>query len=586
MTGGLSPLLLLDTPLGGERQPFQPGTLHAVAMTARERISAPYEIDITAVSTERSIDPDRLLYKPVGLTVRRKDGTDRHFHGIVRRVDSVGLERRGRWEYRLEVVPRLWFLDQTVDCRIFQQQTAEQILGDVLSEHDVSAVDFRLFGRATVRPYTTQFDETDLQFVQRIMQESGYFYFFEHEETKHTLVIANKNQTFRPQDGALHRVIFQGDNVDIIDDWSEGQTTASGSVRIQDYDPEKPQRPVEGQQRTRLGTAGAGKRSVYRWPAMTMDKAVAEDRARFRQEAAEAAAALCRGHGFDPRMSAGRRFTLASDPVTQATNVDFVVHGVTHRASDETWLGGTAPPTYDCEFVCFQHAVAWRDDLTIPRPAMTGIFSAIVLGEAGQEIHADELARIKVQPLFDHRKDTTAAKSIFVRVLHAWSGNRWGWQHLPRVGTEVGISFMNGDPDNPVVVGCFYHQDDQPVFAIPREQTKQGFRSRSTPKGGTRDFNELSFDDAKGRELVYLHTQKNHTIEVENDQSVTVERDRTVVVKQDETVTIGRNETIESQRGDISITADLGTITLKSGLSRIEISKTGIVISGPLIKIN
>ncbi len=145
---------------------------------------------------------------------------------------------------------------------------------------------------------------------------------------------------------------------------------------------------------------------------------------------------------------------------------------------------------------------------------------------------------------------------------------------------------MNGDPDNPVVVGCFYHQDDPPVFPIPAEQTKQGFRSRSTAKGGTKDFNELSFDDAKGRELLYLHAQKDQTTEVENDQSIVVDRDRSVAVKRDNTVTVGRNETILSQRGDIAITADFGTITLKSGLSQIEISEAGIVLSGPIIRIN
>ncbi|MFB0493638.1 type VI secretion system secreted protein VgrG [Methylobacterium sp. OAE515] len=586
MTGALSSLLLLDSPLGDDRQLYQSGTLHAVAMTARERISAPYEIDVEAVSAEQAIDPDRLLYRSVGLTVRRKDGIDRRFHGIVRRFTSVGIERRGRWVYRLEIVPRLWFLAQSVDCRIFQHKSAKDILSEIFREHDITDVEFRIFGSDEVRPYTTQFDESYLQFVQRIMQESGLYYFFEFEQANHKLVITNRNQSFRQQSGPLHRVVGQGDNVDIFNEWSESLATTTGAVQIQDYDPEKPRRLVDGQQRTRLETAGAVKRNVYRWPAMTVDRNVADKRAQYRQEAAEAAAALCRGHGFDPRLSAGLRFTLEKDPIDREADVDFVVQSVTHRASDETWLGGTAPPTFECEFACFRQSVTWRDELTIPRPVMAGIFSGIVLGEAGQEIHADSLARIKVQPLFEHRKETTAAGAIFIRVLHAWAGNRWGWQHLPRVGTEVGISFMNGDPDNPVVVGCFYHQDDPPVFPVPGEQTKQGFRSRSTVKGGTKDFNELSFDDAKDNELLYLHAQKDQTTEVENDQLTVVDRDRSVVVKRDKTITIGRDGKILSQRGDISITANFGTITLRSGPSQIEISEGGIVIKGPLIRIN
>jgi type VI secretion system secreted protein VgrG len=187
---------------------------------------------------------------------------------------------------------------------------------------------------------------------------------------------------------------------------------------------------------------------------------------------------------------------------------------------------------------------------------MTGIFSAIVLGESGEEIHADPLARIKVRPLFDHRKDTVASMAIWVRILHAWSGNTWGWQHLPRVGTEVGISFMNGDPDNPVVVGCFYNQDMQPVFPVPAQQTKQGFRSRSTLRGTREEYNELSFDDRKGDELVLLHAQKDHKIEVENDQNATIGNDRTVITT--------NNDRLISKQGNVTITASEGSVTISA----------------------
>ena len=583
--GALSPLLLLTSPLGDDTLPFQQGTLHAIELTATERLSAPFEIEVIAVSTERAIDPNELLYQPVAVTLRRKDGIDRLFHGIVRRMDTVGLAQRSRWQYRLEIVPRLWFLSQTVDCRIFQQQTAVQILQELFSEHRVEPVEFRIFGAAPVRPYTTQFNETDLAFAQRIMQESGYFYFFEHSATKHTLVVTDGNQAFRPMQEPLHRVIHRGDNVDIFDTWQESLATACGHVQLQDYDPEKPKQPVSGEQATRLATAGATDRQVYRWPAMTFDNKVAADRARFRIEAAEAAASLRSGHGYDPNLCPGFRFTLAADPFTAAENVAHTVHSTRHTASDETWIGGTSPSAFDCAFTCFLQSMTWREDLSVPRPAMAGIFSGIALGEPGEEIHADPLARVKVQPLFDHRKDTTAAKSIFIRVLHAWSGDRWGWQHLPRVGTEVGISFMNGDPDNPVVVGCFYHQEMPPVFPVPAEQTKQGFRSRSTLHGGTQDYNELSFDDKMGAEVVLLHAQKDHKIEVEHDQDATIGNNRTVVTEQDDSLT--------SQFGNISIAASAGAvsvtaateITLRVGASSITMTPASINIMTPSLQI-
>lgn len=577
----LSPLLLLSSPLGDDRLPVQQSTLHAVRLTAEERLSAPFEIEIIVVSTERAIDPDELLYQPVAISVRRKDGIDRLFHGIVRRMDSLAAEQRARWQYRLEVVPRLWFLSQSIDCRIFQQKTTVQILKELFSEHQVKPVEFRIFGTQTVRPYTTQYNESDLAFAQRIMQESGYFYFFEYSASQHTLVVTDGNQAFKTQPEPIHRVILRGDNVDIFDSWSETLQTTYGSVEIQDYDPERPRKPVTGQQTTRLSTAGARNRQVYRWPAMTIDNRVAADRARFRIEAAEAEARLCKGHGYDPNLCPGFRFTLATHPVTRSKNVDYVVHSTKHSATDETWLAGTSAPNFDCSFTCFPKSVTWRDDLSIARPAMTGIFSGIVLGEPGEEIHSDKLARVKVRPLFDHRKDTTAANSIFIRILHAWAGDRWGWQHIPRVGTEVGISFMNGDPDNPVVVGSFYHEEMPPVFPVPAQQTKQGFRSRSTLRGGRVDYNELSFDDRKGQELVLLHTQKDHKIEVENDQDATIGNNRTVTTQRDDSLTTVRGDiSVRALRGSISIEADssLGAVAIRA-VNRITLTVGGSTVA-------
>lgn len=172
-----SPLLLLNSPLGDDTLPFQVGTLHAISLAATERLSAPFEIGLTAVSTVRSIDPNELLYRPVAVTMRRHEGLDRHFHGIVRRMTAVGRPQRGRWEYQLDVVPRLWFMQQATDCRIFQQRTAVQILQQLFSEHQVNPAEFRIFGNQPVREYTTQFNETDLVFAHRIMQEAGYFYY-------------------------------------------------------------------------------------------------------------------------------------------------------------------------------------------------------------------------------------------------------------------------------------------------------------------------------------------------------------------------------------------------------------------------
>lgn len=540
------PLLLLTSPLGDDTLPFQEGTLHAVALSAREWLSRPFEAAITAVSTRRSIDPDELVGRPVCLTMRWRPSEDRLIHGIVRKLTAVGLPQRDRWKYVLDVVPRLRLMEQAADCRIFQDRTASEILHTLFAEHDVSPVEFRISGAQPRREYTTQYNETDLDFAQRLMQESGWFYFFEHSRTGHTLVVCDHNKSFRPLAPFQYRMVHAGDNVDVFSHWHESLQTAHGRVQLEDYDPTRPRTPVSGQQETTLGTAGATQRRVFRWPAMTQEDGVAGQRARFRVEASEAQAQLGSGHGFDPQFAPGRRFAMAHNPFTWAEGLEYALHGVEHQAVDETWITDGAKPTYSNSFTCLLETVPWRDASTLPRPAMAGIFSAVTLGNAGEEIHADPLGRIKVRLLFDHRRDTVAARAIWARVAQPWSGNSWGWQHLPRVGTEVAVSFMSGDPDSPVVVGCFYNQDQQPVFPIPSQQTRQGFRSRSTLHGSTREFSELSFDDDRGKELVYLRAQKDQVTEVEHDQTVTVVHDHSLT----------------SRTGGIRVTADAGAIDI------------------------
>ncbi|CAI9121510.1 type VI secretion system Vgr family protein [Brytella acorum] len=583
MGGELQNLLLLTSPLGDDTKPFQTGTLHAIGLRAAEQISEPFQIAVDVVSTDKQISPDSLLHQPVTVTVRRKDGTDRYFNGLVRHISSGGVEHRGRWEYRLDVVPSLWFLSQTHDCRIFQKKTAVEILRQIFSEHGVQPVDFRVTGSQAQREYTTQFNENDLAFCQRIMQESGLFYYFVHEKGQHTLVVANANQGFRVMAEPLHRVMAQGDNVDIISSWQTAKMVSAGAAHHQDYDPTRPSAPVIGRATADDAGPGASKRKNFLWPAMTTENDVARDRARYALEASAAQAGLANGTCHDPHFCPGFRFQIDRNPA--AGGSDFVVHSARHSARDDSWLGGTAAPQYEVSFSAFANSLPWREPATHKRPVMSGIYSAIVLGEGGEEIHVDPLGRIKVRLLFDHREDTRAGMAIWARVLHSWAGNKWGWQHLPRVGTEVGVSFMSGDCDNPVVLGCFYHEQARPVFDLPSEKTKMGFRSRSTLGGGSADFNELSFDDALGQEMMFMHAQRDHRLEVERDHSADVGRDRTTVVE--------RNETLSSRTGDIHVEADSKTITVKAaqsirlvcGGSSITLTPEGVSIDAPKVSV-
>lgn len=594
MSDAPHPLILLNTPYGNDRINYQKGTLHGVSFIMRERISRPFDLVLTAVSTRQAINPDTLLHQPVTATIKFGVAIERNFNGVVRSVTSVNTWARDRATYRLNIVPTLWFMSQSENCRIFQRLSVTSILKQLFSEHSLTNYKIKVSRPSPRREYVTQYNETDLEFAHRLMQEEGLFYFFLHTEAAHTLIITDYNGVFQKVDQPLHRAIEGSLNTNVFDRWKTTASTASGSDMLQDYDPLYPDMPVQGFAEAKPSTPGDGQRKRFRWPVMTFDDTVANNRARFRIEAEVAAAGLREGHGCDPTFYPGSTFVLKDEPVGMATNVNLALLSVTHVGRDMNSVTRGGPPaSYSNSFTCFLEKTPWREPLDIRRPCMAGLYSGVVLGEGSEEIHADRLGRIKVRLKFDYRKDTIAGEGIWVRVAQPWAGDRWGWQHLPRVGTEVAVAFMNGDPDDPVVAGGLYNQDMKPVFDIPREQTKSGFRSRSTLKGSSDEYCELSFDDDKGRELVYLQAQKDLKTKVKHDQSLHVDNNRDVFVGQDETVTVVRNHGLTSLSGNISVAAVDGAVEISALTSLslrvldnvIRISPAGIAINGNLLNL-
>jgi type VI secretion system secreted protein VgrG len=538
-------LLSLTTSLGDN-------VLAAVSFTADEAISAPFAVEVSAVCAESSINPADILYKPACLSVVRPVGGTRLFNGMVRGITEMGVPERGRFLYRLSIVPKLWFLGQTSDCRIFQQETVGSIIETICAENG-QTVDVKIFGTQTTQEYVTQYNETDLQFISRLMEQAGLFYYFVHTKSDHSLVVTDQNQGFPSGAKPLLAVVYEGGNLDTLTQWQVRPTTAWGSTKLFDYDPANPTSAPQATTNTTLPTAGAATRAVVQWPALSLATSVVTDRTRFMMQAAEAATTLIDSAGANHMLVPGGAFTLYRDPYTNAENVAYVVQSVRHRGTDETWIGGSGRAFYENSFTCFPSKTNWRQPLVTPRPVMAGVFAAIVLGDTGEEIHADSLGRIKVRLMWDHRNDTVADKAVWARIIQPWAGNSWGWQHLPRVGTEVAVGFMDGDPDRPVVLGGLYNANMQPVFAVPGEQTKSGIRSRSTTHGSSTTFSEFSIDDKKGSELVYLHAEKDLTTDVENNQILTVGANRTVTVTKDESITIDGNRT-ETVKKDESIT--------------------------------
>ena len=603
-----------------------------ISLSAHEAISTPFQFNVEAVCQQGTVDPNTLLNQPACVTLQGNGAPIRYFHGIVQSV-SAGSPIRGQTGadtytiYNIVLVPKLWFMSQTVDCRVYETKSAADILNAMFG--DMKLTDLTGPPSAASRQYTVQFNESDLHFATRLMEEEGWFYFFRHTASAHTLVIAKDNSAFTAIPNATLGI--GGSTAEAsprIDEFHKNSGTVFGKWSLRDYDPENPTTELTSDQPTTLATGGASTRDAFRWPALTFDNGTVGNRATWEMQAAEASATLFEGTSHFGGMVPGGTFVVASRPASSYDDT-YAVRGTSHHARDETWINQSAAASYTGHFTCFLNSVTWRQPAVTRRPRLDGIHTALVMGpqssaaadiemQSGEEIYTDELGRVKVRFYWDHRGDATGSDAVWARVIQPWAGNGWGAQFIPRVGTEVAVGFVDGDPDRPMVMGGLYNGVAAPIYAAS-DKTKLGFRTRSTLSGGTSNFSEFTIDDNSGSELIYFHAEKDYTTEVEHDQTLTVDNCRVVTVTKDETVTIkGKqsititgNRAIEVTQGNLtekvdagnySLDVTAGNITIKAGAGKIEmeamqsikltvggnsitIDQTGIKLDGTMVKI-
>jgi type VI secretion system secreted protein VgrG len=558
-----------------------------VRLVAHEKISEPFRFDIDAMAAG-TIDAQSMLNKPACLSVNHGEQPTRYFHGIVSEFGPAGhspLETR----YRIVLLPQLAQAGLRIDCRMFFNKTAKDIIETIFNDAGVTKTDFRLYSQPTPRKATAQYNETSLHFVTRLMEEEGWYYFFEHSSDGHTLVVTNDNNGFTTIPDATVRPGVEV-TAEILTELHKPDALTHGKVGLRDYDPDSPSKNLKVEQSTILKHGGTANRAVFHWPALTREISEAKQRAKRRMEAAEAAVSLLDATGSMTNLVAGGKFKLRDD---KGVETSCVVREISHFAEDEQRRSDSGAISYSNRFTAFPNSVPWRQPMTTARPRMEGLHTAIVLAPSGEEIHTDDQGRVKIRFFWDWREDATADSSDWVRVVQPWGGNQWGGQFIPRVNTEVAVAFMDADPDRPVVVGGFYNGNDRPIFPVG-QKTKLGFRSRSVTKGGTDAFNELTFDDKKDSELFFLHAQKDMTTEVEHDQKLSVGNDRTVDIVGNEKVTLKQgSQTTELKLGDVSLKVDVGSITmealqsitLKVGQSSVTLDQTGVTVKGMMISI-
>ena len=564
-------LLEIASPLGKDKLTLR-------RLSVQEEIGRPFALAAEVISDDLDLQPSALIGKAVTCSVKVKHTEARYFHGIVRSFSRLGPYGRGLAAYRIEAVPRLWQLARTGDCRIFQQQSAKDIATKIFNEHAVAPVRWGGSVPSQMRNYCVQFNESDLEFVQRLMDETGCGYFFEHKQGDHTLVLCGANSDYPLVAGEPQVVRNDPDMVGALTQWRPVSTLRPGKVVAEDFDGLKPNSLLTKNAPTVLSTPNAASFEMYRWPSGQGVRPEG-DLAKLGMEGFEAGADRALATGNDPSIFAGGR--LKVKPGLDATQpVTWLVTSATHEAFDETHLSGGGASGYTNSIAVIAADRPWRPEAPRPRPPMLGVHSAIVTGPAGEEIHCDEYGRVKVHFLWDRAGKRDDTSSCWVRVAQSFSGKWGGSWTLPRVGDEVLVAFVDGDPDRPVVIGSVYNAEQKPIYALPANKTQSGFKTKSSKSGGAANFNELRFEDKKGSEEINIQAEKDMTLLIKNDRTETVKNNRTETVdgkhtettKLDRTATITQgNESLTVKMGNMDTLVKVGNITTKASLGKIDI---------------
>jgi len=536
-----------------EAGPHPEGDLAVLAFEAEEELSRPFEVEVTAAPLpDVAMDAAALVGAKACLAVHVGDGTDRFLHGLVAKVqqweEGAGEERR---RVRIRIVPDLWKLGLVRRNRIFQDRSAVEIVKAVLGEGAVEH-EVRLSASYAAREYCVQYGESDLDFVSRLLEEEGIFYFFEHQRAGHTLVLADARAACAELEGGA-RIPFRepsklAANGECIQAFAERREVRPAHVTLRDYDWRRPALDL-----TASARAGDGALEVYEYPGGYGDTGEGRSLARVRLEEERASAIVCSGSSVSRRLVPGRVFELDEHPIADLGRT-YLLTAVRQRGLQPEVLAGgrqeRAEREYRSELVCIPADVPFRPARRTPRAVMQGPQTAIVVGPPGEEIHTDQHGRIKVQFHWDREGRRDDHSSCWIRVSQSWAGPGWGALYLPRIGQEVVVGFLDGDPDRPIVTGAVYNGANPPPISLPNEKTKSTLKSASSP--GTDGSNELRFEDAKDAEEVYLHAQKDLSIVVENDKTQRVGGNERLTVEKDRSRHVGGNQTSQVTKDDSS----------------------------------
>ncbi|MEM1432637.1 MAG: type VI secretion system tip protein TssI/VgrG [Pseudomonadota bacterium] len=519
--------------------PLGDDTLAFGSMVATERLGRLFDIELEVVSEDDAIKPADLLGENMTVRLNQVDGDPRYFNGFVTRFQQRPGSGR-LFRYALTLKPWLWFLTRTSDCQIFQEKTVPDVIKEVFRNHGFSDFEDRLTGSYRTWDYCVQYRETDFNFVSRLMEQEGFYYYFTHENGKHTLVLAdslsghdplplNGNLGFAP-DGNVG-----GREGATMYSWHMTQQIQPGAYALRSFDFEKPKASLEVAAAAPDGHASDGF-EIFDYEPEYLTTGDGDSYVNKRLEERKAQFSIFDGESSARDLLAGGRFQLEGHERTEL-NTEYLVVAVEHRIGGQIYENAAAAEEkHSCSVEAITAQTQYRSPRITPKPEIRGPQTAIVVGKSGEEIWTDEHGRVKLMFHWDRYSKADENSSCWVRVASSWAGQNWGAIALPRIGHEVIVEFLEADPDQPIVVGRVYNGSNKPPYALPANATRSTTKSNSS-KGGE-GFNELRFEDKKGEEQVFLHSEKDLDVRAKNDRREQIGNDRNLVVERHKVETV------------------------------------------------
>ncbi len=607
----------VKTPLGDDQLVFQD-------MSGREEISRLFEFDVELIRDLKlgSVNVDKVLGQNMTLTLDLPNGTVRYFNGEIVQFKHTGLREHFSC-YRAILRPWLWYLTLNADCRIFQEKSVPDIIKVVLDKYAFADVEVCLSGDYQTLDYSVQYRESDFNYISRLMEDEGIFYYFKHQNGKHTLIIVDSNNACQDVEGYQSIPYFPPENResrerDHIYEWLFESQVTTGKYELNDFDFESPSADLTAKKQN-PGQYPHGDQEVFDYPGNYSEVSVGTKLTDKRLEEQQLPYSLKQGQANAAGLTPGMKFTL-KDFYFSEENCEHIITSVSYQIRGDSLVSGMggSDEIFQCSFMALDISRTYCPRRITLKPIISGSQTAIVVGKSGEEIWTDKYGRVKVQFHWDRTGEEDENSSCWVRVAHPMAGKKWGWISLPRIGQEVVVSFLEGDPDRPLITGRVYNDEQMPPYDLPASQTQSGIKTRSSKDGVADNYNEIRFEDKKGEEELYIHAEKDCHRVVENDDTLKVgyekkdHGDQTIDIYNDRTVTLEQgtdkltvnngDQLVNIEQGDASLSVamgdhsiDVGTgkstvtamtsIELIVGGNSIKIDQSGITISGIQVSI-